>query len=369
MSINLIIVLVLLTIIDPFFKVKTQQTTQRCVMIKELPPSIDIEKSPPDPYMIKAQNLEQRPYRIQTDKNGFITTKYSSQNTGNADIIFFGGSTTECMYVKENKRFPHLVGELLSEKTGREIHVINAGVGGGHSFHSTINLLSKGIPLHPKTVVWMHNINDLVSLSKTGSYHSGPDTRTIVHTHTSTEKFNGKIGSRLRHFVRSGRDLFIPNIYRHTLRVLRENPTNINSDEWESYRKSTYYDYEIIEKQFEQSLLTFINVAHSHNINVILMTQFNRLNPEDDFIRKTYSQNPNNQAIDYDTFCMYYKDFNKKIKEIAIQENVPLIDLANEIPQDSLYIYDPVHLNDAGSELAAKIISRHLLITDTLFNK
>lgn len=357
---NLLIMLVLLTIADPFFKTKNQETTKRCVMIKELPPNIDFEKTPPDRYMVKTQNLEQQPYRVRTDKNGFITSKKPTRNTDNVDIMFFGGSTTECMYVEEDKRFPFLTGELLSEKLGRKISVINAGVGGGHSFHSTINLLAKGLPLQPKTVVWMHNINDLVSLSKTGTYHSGPDTRTLVHTHTHTGKFDAKVSRRFKAFAQSGRDLLIPNIYRRTCQAVQKNPADINLDEWESYRKAKSYNYEIIEKQFEQSLLSFINVARSHDINVVLMTQFNRLNPEDDFIRKTYGTNPNNQAINYDNFCKYYKNLNIKIKEIATQENVFLIDLVNEIPQDSLYIYDPVHLNTQGSELAAKIISEHL---------
>jgi len=37
-----------------------------------------------------------------------------------------------------------------------------------------------------------------------------------------------------------------------------------------------------------------------------------------------------------------------------------VIDLAALIPQDKEYLYDVVHLNTRGSQLAAQLISEHL---------
>jgi lysophospholipase L1-like esterase len=59
-------------------------------------------------------------------------------------------------------------------------------------------------------------------------------------------------------------------------------------------------------------------------------------------------------------FIDLYTRFNEAIREVGQQEGVQVIDLANLIPQDSQYIYDVVHLNNKGSQLAAQIISDQL---------
>jgi lysophospholipase L1-like esterase len=45
---------------------------------------------------------------------------------------------------------------------------------------------------------------------------------------------------------------------------------------------------------------------------------------------------------------------------VATENNVLLIHLAKEVPQTKEYIADPVHFNNAGSELVAKLIAKQL---------
>ena len=59
-------------------------------------------------------------------------------------------------------------------------------------------------------------------------------------------------------------------------------------------------------------------------------------------------------------FIALYAKFNEAIREVGQSNNVQEIDLANLIPQDSKYIYDVVHLNTQGSQLAAEVISDQL---------
>ena len=42
-------------------------------------------------------------------------------------LAFLGGSTTECIYVDENNRFPYLAGRLIEEQTGLKVNSYNAG--------------------------------------------------------------------------------------------------------------------------------------------------------------------------------------------------------------------------------------------------
>ena len=55
-------------------------------------------------------------------------------------FIFFGGSTTECIFVEESKRFPYLLTRILQRSDGTLINSLNAGVSGNHSMHSLLSL-------------------------------------------------------------------------------------------------------------------------------------------------------------------------------------------------------------------------------------
>ena len=55
-----------------------------------------------------------------------------------------------------------------------------------------------------------------------------------------------------------------------------------------------------------------------------------------------------------------YGSFNETIRQVAQQNQIPVIDLARKIPPNQTYIFDPVHLNDTGSKYAASLIAAKL---------
>src|SRR4029453_18204791 len=147
--------------------------TTRSVSLKEFMPNSDTFVRPDARYLAGTQNLENKLVRVRTDSGGYIVG--SNDNSARAaDVIFFGGSTTECRYVDESVRFPYRVGRLLKDPAGREIRSLNGGFPGSHSLHSLVSLVAKGLPQRPKVVVLMENINDLTLLTKTRSYWVPP---------------------------------------------------------------------------------------------------------------------------------------------------------------------------------------------------
>ncbi len=52
--------------------------------------------------------------------------------------------------------------------------------------------------------------------------------------------------------------------------------------------------------------------------------------------------------------------FNQAIREVGAANKILVIDLAREVPSEPEYVYDPVHLTERASKLAAKVISREL---------
>ena len=140
----------------------------RNVLLKEHFPNQNVFISVPERYFIN-KNYENKKYKLRTDKNGFILGPKDKLETEKIDFIFFGGSTTECIFVDESLRFPYLLSEKLEHKNGKRVNTLNAGVSGNHSLHSLINLVAKGLE-KPKFAVLMHAANDMGTLLITHTY-------------------------------------------------------------------------------------------------------------------------------------------------------------------------------------------------------
>jgi len=111
--------------------------------------------------------------------------------------------------------------------------------------------------------------------------------------------------------------------------------------------------------EFRMNLQTFINICRARRITPVLMTQFSRVqaNP-DPKVLKAMQGFESISGIPVSEFVELYARFNQAIREVGQQNGVLVIDLAALIPQDKLYLYDVVHLNTRGSQLAAQLIKR-----------
>lgn len=299
---------------------------------------------------------------IITDKNGFIMGPNSEFDYKDVDIVFLGGSTTECFYVKDSLRFPYLVGEILKSKLNKKILTLNSGISGNGTIHSNLILLSKILSFKPKYVFIMHNINDLAVLSKTGSYWDAPSSRSVI-VDPSEKVYEDK--NLVYNFLRETKNIFFRNIFMlfkmnfEISDTYFKNKLVDSKDEFHSYRENFFLsnktDIERVKKNYLNGINTFIEICRSNNLEPILMTQFNRIenNSEDfsnDFLNK------GNSKEQLDSFIETYKDFNKIIEEISIEKNVLFLDLNNLIPKQKKYIYDSVHLTNEGSKLASDMI-------------
>jgi len=336
--------------------------SERSINLRELSPNLDIFVEMPDYERPLVQVDEFKKYRLRTNSDGFIigpkdNTKMEKNNS--VDIIFLGGSTTECRYVDEDKRFPYLVGKLLRKKNGQELIVLNGGVSGSHTLHSLISEIGKGLKYHPRYVVLMDAINDLNHLSKTSSYWRGPYDRRIVHESLDKKKQIDNSGY-LYITARWAKDLIIPNIW-ELIKSMNMSEKVIGVDQWAAYRDQNISFNKVklmLDQDFRASLKSFILMNRAWGIEPILMTQANRIRINDSFARYTYEKNKN--SLPWDDFVYLYAYANEIIRQSANEEKVVLIDLEREIPSNSKYIYDAVHMNTNGSSIAAKLISEKI---------
>jgi hypothetical protein len=91
------------------------------------------------------------------------------------------------------------------------------------------------------------------------------------------------------------------------------------------------------------------------------MTQPNRLkDPADPFIKQTLAGIERQHGISYQDYKKIYDLFNERTRLVAARNQIRLIDLAKTIPPEKTFMYDIVHLTDAGSIIAAQIVAVEL---------
>ena len=321
----------------------SERGVERSLNIREINPHFNAVLWPSEEYTKRTDSLDRQGYFIRADKFGFIENgnEINVFEETSKSIIFLGGSTTEQLYVPEKSRWSSILERNLNKIDQENSYIIrNGGLSGNNSMHSTLNLIAKAIPLSPDYVVLMHNINDLGLLRLTGSYWQAPKKLSLIQIHEN----NSSIFLMLRQI----KDFLMPNSYN----LIRNKFSQSNNDDFAEYRNLNIVGIEVIEDQFRRSLNAFIDVSISWGTEPILMTQFNRINLEDELFNKTSLSMMNKEE-----YVESYVRLNDVIREVSASRGVDLIDLANLIPSSSNYMYDPVHLNENGSKLAGEILT------------
>ena len=329
------------------------ETETRHIRLRENAPNLDLKLTPSAIELSLSENLEDKAYNFSTDDNGFLLPSFSHADSAkNSDLTlaFIGGSTTECMYVDAEKRFPYLVGKSLSNnvnKSQRKVNSINAGVSGNDSLNSINAYLNKVVPIKPDIAVLMHNINDLSTLLHEGSYWNNNDFRSpIIYEDKS-----------LKAFFKTA----LPNSFELLHRVKSKLTGPV--DEFAHDRgKTKTPDEQNMYRLFEANLEIFISISKSKNITPILMTQANRFTEKPDQVVISRFKTLENLSINYQQFKKLFDGMNNSVRKVAAKHNVSLIDLAKEIPPSKEFIVDTVHFNAKGSELVAKLIAERLEI-------
>lgn len=325
----------------------------RHVRLREHPPGVSYLVEPSAAYR-NAVDGEFRPglHRLRVDARGFIEPSRVHERA-DLDVVFLGGSTTECLYVEELERFPYRVGRLL-ERRGRRVNAWNGGVAGNSTIDSLNRLVNVALPLEPGVVVVMHNVNDLAVLLHAGSYWNDLPTRGPL----VREDLRWSVAATAREL----KNRFFPNLWSraHELgqRVVRAAGRG-PADEFAGVRGAAGPpDADRLAGEFAAGLRAIVGVCRAHGALPVLMTMPGRLaadpGPE---VRGGMGNLPLGPGADYDTVRALFERFNETVREVGRAEGVTVVDLADEVPPDPLYFYDVVHLTDEGSRLVAGIVA------------
>ena len=356
-AVTLLFILVIVFGAEKFLKFNSRrqgillevEAERRYVRLKEFRPGTRMLMTMPRNHLPFTDNVFTKQYRVEIDRNGFIapSRKYDAPDKV---IVFLGGSTTECMFMDQDQRFPYVTGLILEQETGAKINSYNGGMSGSDSLNAIDILINKVIPLKPDVVVFMENINDLSTLLYEGTYwHEG-----TARSPLETLKKPPMVGKLLK-------EIFIPHL-NQAYKNLGKTLSGKEEDEFAGARgKTLVIDQAKMERDFSANLRTFVCICKAWGIVPVLMTQANRITEHPDPVVAAYvARGGRDRGINYQRFKALYDAFHDTIREVGQKNQVMVIDLAREVPSDKKHLYDMVHLNDAGSQLAAQIIAARL---------
>lgn len=288
-----------------------------------------------------------RPYQT-IDGVRYISSRHKEKfllkkPNGTVRIVCFGGSTTENLtaYKIEKVHYPLVLQSILEEKFGHtKFEVINVSYSAYATPHSLILLELDVLFWEPDIVILSHNINDLsasywpnlsfdYSNKYSDEFYTFPGTKTDVRL---MER------SRLISFFKPR---FLKLIGGETYPLIMKSQGNKPSP--------------LAEKIFQRNLRSFVTLAQSNGIQVVLGTQ--ALQPSEDMLLKHFHHKPYNYKVIYplhEELNQHHRVFNELIKKVSLETGSLVVDNDLVLGGKMEYFHDHVHYTVAGVKQLAE---------------
>ncbi len=293
-------------------------------------------------------------------------------------IFFLGGSTTEELFLPEEKTFPSLVEKKLSGALpGKRFECINGGISGYLAADTLSLLIYKVLYYEPDLVLVTLGANDLLyGTLPTYDPIRRPDYRKTIYDAYLEESPSKTLARFLKH------SQFLKLIKRRLVNRLfppAEEKYKNPFEQYEAFRRSrltrpfTPIEQSKSLEDFLEHLREMIAVARTRGVRFILMTEpFVYQEKLDAAVNErlwmgwlgSVSHRPINLSPDF--LAREMNRFDDAVRELARKEGVELIDLEREIPKDLVHFYDDVHLTPAGAERAGEVVSAYLATREPL---
>ena len=268
-------------------------------------------------------------------------------------IITIGGSTTECFYLSDGRTWPDLLGQSLSREFNR-VWVNNAGLDGATTYRHLILMEDYVAELRPKVVLFLIGINDVGAGDiAAAEQRRGHDLRHRWHALLNHSEVYALGQNLSRYFVAQSRGLHHTQVDLRAAGTLDQLPSGAESRILQDYETDSL-------PFFAARLEKLVKVCRGHGIEPVLITQPTLYGPGVDPVTgvnlETIKVGDHNGRFMFQAIDLY----NGVTRQVAQTNGVLLIDLARELPRNSVLYYDYLHYTEPGAAAVAGILDRHL---------
>lgn len=284
-------------------------------------------------------------------------------------IFFLGGSTTESIYLPEEKTFPYLVEKKLAEAVpGKNFECVNGGISGYLATDVLSLLIFKVMYYEPDLVVVMLANNDLrYGTVPTYDPIQRTDYQKILYRPDYQEGAWSHIAAVLKrsHFLtlikwRLVNRLFPPDAEKYKSKMEEYNA-------WRKLRRETPFTIMEPSKSLDDFLKYMEEIAliaKGHGVRLIFMTEpflyQENMPPEMDEKLWMGYLGKSGVNLSNEFLVREMNRFNDAVRALAGRPGVELIDLEKTMPKDLVHFYDDLHFTPEGSRKAASVIAQYL---------
>ncbi len=292
---------------------------------------------------------------ITTDERGFRSSRNIDYDNDRTTRIFtIGASTTEEIYTDDSETWSALLQKRIEKNEGSSVEVVNTGASGLRAIHhaSTQEYVSR---LHPDLMIFLVGVNDWNYQIKTEVDGPNKDVASqILPSIYETILF--RAFEMVKHVVKK------------SFGVSTDNQGDVVKDAGEYY--SVQYNslsriskislkFREVSSDFESNMSRIAESCNAQQYACMFVTQPNAysLNVSEQ-LKKRFWMTPTNEeyTLDLDSLVSVANLYNEWLLKFGSQHQIPVCDLASNIPPSILYFYDDVHFNELGSTKVSEII-------------
>jgi lysophospholipase L1-like esterase len=276
-------------------------------------------------------------------------------------MICVGGSTTQCLYLSDGTTWPDCLAAKFEAKQAN-VWINNAGID-GHSSFGHLELLDQFlVALRPKVLLFLVGLND-VDREDLSQYDASTlrslkrDEDSIARTVQRMMLRNSDAFALLDNFRlqwsarRKGLTHGEPIGHQPISASIESRPlTDESRTQWLAQRNP------ICLEGYQRRLEAIVKRCAAVGIECILVTQPVLYGVGRDDITGVDLERVSVGEVDGWTHWRLLQQYNQVTKQVGQDNNVSVIDLANELPKSSRYFYDLTHYNQEGAQAVAEIV-------------
>ena len=294
-------------------------------------------------------------------------------------LLCLGGSSTECLYVTDEKTWPRLLQQKLSDSLGLRVFVGNGGRSGHFTLHTIEKIKNYSAIGSFDLILVMTGINDLVTLFLE-NYDEREKTvgEEALFRNPYWENREGPYYTRFRwlselHYIKRVQELKTQAI---------EMPDGVVQDdagEWyaaarklrqttlrNSPRDTLPADMDAALDRYRTNLEKIIELSEELGKTVVFVTQPTLYEEEMPRENSELIWGGVNQKLGFAytdrILARLMQAYNDVLLETCAAHDVECIDLATTLPKDTSVFYDDCHFNISGCEKVASALAEHLSI-------
>lgn len=333
--------------------------------------------------------------------SNFITNSFGMRGDELLDkqkvrILAIGGSTTESMYIDQEKSWPYSLQKKLNSESGlKNVWVGNAGKSGLNSRDHIVatKILLDQLPKIDLILV-LSGINDMtVRLAQDKDYKAvniDENNLTIEQItrvfSVNPHKFESKEGpSKARGQIeKCFWCLFkIKYLFSVSTKNTLQDEEGIIYIKWRENRKNaskiidTVSNVKLSLDEYSKNLNKIIDIAQKKSVKVVFITHSSlwkdQMSDEEnnllwmggvgDFQNKQGQPYYSPRILD-----IILNEYNKTMLEVCKKRDIKCLDLAKELVKDVSFYYDDAHYNDKGSAQVATLVYNFLIKEHILEN-